>query len=231
MYAVKGLVVAAVVALLGTVVPAAGATLLINGSFETGVPGNTRGMTNSALFGSLPTATGKQPNWDTWGGLNGWTLATGSGIAVQTAGTVNKISPHTGKYYVALDAVSNTKLTQDVALKAGTYTLKLWYNFDQGTVTTNSMTFGITKNGLPVANSTYIPLVTTRKSWTLVSMNFRVRSAGTYQVYIGGTGSSDGKGGFIDDVDLSQVPIPAAGFGLIGALAALGALKRRRRTA
>lgn len=231
MFVRKGLMTAAVAVMLGTVVPAAGATLLINGSFEGGVPGNTRGTTNGALFGSLPMATGKQPNWDTWRGLNGWTLASGSAIAVDTAATNNKIAPHSGKYYVGLDVLNNTMMTQNVALKSGTYTLKLWYNFDQGSVLTNSMTFGITKNGLPVANATYIPLVSTRKSWTQVSINFRVRTAGTYQVFVGAAGVSDGKGGYIDDIDLSQVPVPAAGLGLIGALGALIGLKRRRRAA
>lgn len=226
MFVRKGLVVAVVAALLGTVVPAAGATLLINGSFESGVPGNTKGTTNLATFGTMSGNTG--PNWDTWNNLNGWTKTSGSGIAVMTDRSSNKMNAKSGEYYVGLDVLNNTRMTQSVALKTGTYTLSLWYNFDQGSAATNSMTFGVT--GITGANTNYIPLTSTRQVWTKVSMNFRVQTAGNYQVYVGGVGNSDGKGGFIDDFELTQVPVPAAGFGLIGALAALGGLKRRRRS-
>lgn len=225
MSAWKGLVVATVVALLGTVMPAAGATLLVNGSFEAGVPLNTRGMTNGATFGAMSGNSG--PNWDMWNNLNGWTKASGSGIAVMTDRSSNKMDAKNGEYYVGLDVLNNTRMTQSVALNTGTYTLSLWYNFDQGSAATNSMTFGVT--GITGANTTYVPLTSTRQNWTRVSMNFRVQTVGIYQVYVGGVGSSDGKGGFIDDFELTQVPVPAAGLGLIGALAALGGLKRRRR--
>lgn len=225
----KGLVVTAVAALLGMVMPAAGATLLVNGSFESGVPLNTRGTTNNALFGSLATSTGGQPSWDTWRGLNGWTLASGSGIAALTDRYSNKMDARSGEYYVGLDVLNNTRMTQTVALRAGTYTLSLWTNFEQGNASTNSLTYGMSGLGLTNASATYVPLTANRHTWTQVSMNIHVAMAGVYQVYVGGAGSSDGKGMYIDDFDLTQVPVPAAGLGLIGALGALVGLKRRRR--
>jgi hypothetical protein len=75
---VVGAVLAAVI---GAALPAYGSTILVNGSFESGVPGNSRGIVNGANFNAMVTSG---PNWDAWRGLNGWTLASGSGIAVET---------------------------------------------------------------------------------------------------------------------------------------------------
>jgi len=223
----KGLVGAAVAVLLGTVVPAAGATLLINGSFETGVPLNTKGLTNRATYSVMAGRTG--PDWDTWTSLNGWTMTSGRGIAVMTDRSTSKFDAKDGEYYVGLDVLSNTRMVQNVLLKQGTYSLSLWTNFEQGNASTNSLNFGMTGLGLTNASMTYVPLVANRHSWTQVSMNIHVATTGIYQVYVGGAGSSDGKGMLIDDIDLTQIPVPAAGFGLIAALASLVGLKRRRR--
>lgn len=42
------------------------------------------------------------------------------------------------------------------------------------------------------------------------------------------TGTSDGKGRFIDNAALTPVPLPAAGIGLFGALGLLVGIRRKR---
>lgn len=217
---------AALTALMGMVLPATGATLLINGSFETGVPGNPKGLVNGKRFDELLTS---KSDWDAYGSLNGWTLASGPGIAVETDRTNSKIDAQDGAYYVALDSIGNSSLVQTVALGVGRYTLSLWYSPDKGNASTNGIAFGIT--GLGGGTATIGTNGAKRGRWSLISLNVFVQTAANYQVYVGATGKSDDKGGFIDNVTLTPVPLPAAGLTLLAGLGALTAARRRRRSA
>jgi hypothetical protein len=218
---VVGAVLAAVI---GAALPAHGSTILVNGSFESGVPGNSRGIVNGANFNAMVTSG---PNWDAWRGLNGWTLASGPGIAVETDRTNSKIDAQNGEYYVGLDVIGNSSLVQTVTLGVGRYTLSLWYSPDTGNAATNGIAYGIT--GLGSATATIGTNGAKRGDWSLLSLDLMVRVAGNYQVFLGATGKSDGKGGFIDNVALTPAPLPAAGLVLLGGLGALAGLRRRRR--
>ena len=219
----SGLLLAALASVLSMSLPAAGATILVNGSFETGVPGNVRGTVNGALFGSMVNSG---PSWDAWKSLNGWTLASGPGIAVETQRTNNKIDAQSGDYYVGLDVIGNSRIVQNVALGVGRYTLSLWYSPDTGNAATNGIDYGIT--GLGSATATIGTNGAKRGIWSLVSLDVLVQTAGNYQVYVGATGTSNGMGGFIDNIALTAVPLPAAGLALLGAIGMMGGLRRRR---
>ncbi len=222
----RGIIAAAVAWATVMAMPSSGATILMNGSFESGVPGNGAGIVNGATFGNMVTSG---PSWDAWRGLNGWTLASGPGIAVETDRTNSKIDAQNGEYYVALDSIGNSRLVQSVALTVGRYTLSLWYSPDTGNAATNGISYGIT--GLGGATATIGTNGAKRGGWSLISLDVLVTTAGSYQVYVGATGNSDGKGGFIDNIALTPVPLPAAGLGLLGGLAALAGFGRRRRAA
>jgi hypothetical protein len=220
----KSFIGAVLAGVMGMAMPAFGATLLINGSFEDGVPGNTRGTTNNARFGNLPVS-GR--NWDTWNSLDGWTLSSGSGIAVETDRTRNFIDAQDGNYYVALDRVGNSTIVQNVALGIGRYTLSLWYSPQTNAANTNGVTYGIT--GLGGATATVGTGGATRGQWTQLVLDLMVTVAGNYQVYVGATGTSNNRGAFVDNIALAPVPVPAAGLVLLGGLGALAGLRRKRK--
>jgi len=211
-------------AFVGMTLPAAGATLLINGSFEDGVPGNTRGTTNNALFDRMPT---RGANWDTWASLDGWTLSSGSGIGVETNRTRPFIDAEDGNYYVALDRIGNSTIVQNVALGVGRYTLSVWYSPQTNAANTSGVTYGIT--GLGGATATVGTNGATRGQWTQLVLDLMVTVAGTYQVYLGATGTSNNRGAFVDNITLAPVPVPAAGLVLLGGLGALAGVRRRQR--
>ncbi len=54
--------------------PVSAATIVTNGSFESGVPGNTPGLNNGALFGNLNSSG---PSWDRWRNIDGWRTVSG----------------------------------------------------------------------------------------------------------------------------------------------------------
>lgn len=204
-------------------VPATAATLLINGSFETGVPGNPRGIVTGTRFDALTTS---RNDWDAYGSLDGWTLDSGPGIAVETDRSNRRIDAQDGEHYVGLDVIGNARITQTVALTVGAYTLNLWYSPDTNNAATNGIDFGITGLGGGVA--TVGTGGARRGRWSQISLNVLVQVAGDYQVYIGATGRSDGRGGYIDNIALTPVPLPAAGLGLLGALGLMAGLRRKR---
>ncbi|MEZ5770310.1 MAG: hypothetical protein R3D61_01300 [Defluviimonas denitrificans] len=213
---------AALLALLSAV-PASGATLLVNGSFESGPLGNPAGSVNGATFDTLTTGS---RSWDAYGSLDGWTLASGPGIAVETDRSNNKIDAQDGEHYVGLDVIGNARITQTVALTVGAYTLNLWYSPNTNNAATNGIDFGITGLGSGVA--TVGTMGARRGEWSQISLNVLVQVAGDYQVYVGATGRSDGRGGYIDNIALTPVPLPAAGLGLLGALGLMAGLRRKR---
>jgi hypothetical protein len=219
-----GFLGSALAVLIGMSLPAAGATVLINGSFEDGVPGNTRGTTNNARFGNLPVSG---PRWDTWTSLDGWSLSSGTGIGVETNRTRTFIDAQDGNYYVALDRIGNSTIVQNVALGVGKYTLSLWYSPSTNNAGTNGVSYGIT--GLGGAMATVGTGGATRGQWTQFVLDLMVTVAGNYQVYLGATGSSNSRGALVDNISLAPVPLPAAGLALLGGLGALAGVRRRQR--
>lgn len=215
--------------------PAGAATIVQNGSFETPVPGNSRGLINNSVYGNMPNTGG---GWDIWRSLPGWTLASGPGIEVQTNRTLGTIDAQDGKYYLELDSTANSAIQQFINLAVGRYQLSFYYSPRTNVVGDNGISFGVNKQ---TGTSSFVSLLSGSISgpnglsavgrWTKVSAIFNVATAGSYQLRLGAIGTSNGVGGFIDNVSVkvATVPVPAAGGMLMAAMAGLGALRRRRR--
>jgi hypothetical protein len=87
---------------------------------------------------------------------------------------------------------------------------------------------GLFANLLGTMNSTSAVI----NDWVKVSYTFTVDGLDNlYALTFRAEGTSNELGGFIDDVSVAPVPVPAAGFLLIGALGGLVALRRRKTAA
>jgi hypothetical protein len=216
--------IAMLAATMALAVPAGASTIVVNGSFETGVPGDVAGSYNGNNYGAMPGFGG----WDIWDDLNGWQSVDGApGIEAQTSGTLG-FAAQDGDYYLELDTTSNSVMQQIVNLVAGAYKLSFWYAPRIGDTSTDGIGYTL---GRLAAGSVNASVGDTVNGWSHIVAEFTVQTAGAYALTFAAEGRSDGLGGLIDNVSIdgiAAVPVPAAGFLLLGGLGALGALKRRR---
>jgi len=219
------LLVCAAGAVLAFAAAASASPIVTNGGFESGVPGNKKGLQNGALFGDLNSSG---PSWDRWLAINGWTRTYGTGIEVQSNRTLSTIDAQEGTHYVELDSNSNSGMKQTLNLGVGDYVLKFWYSPRTSQPNTNGIEYavGSLTGGYVTTNRPTSAVVGT---WTQIVSTFRVSQRGNYDLKFSATGLSDSYGGLIDNVSVAPVPLPAAGLGLMAALGGLGALRRRRR--
>ncbi len=190
--------------------------LLTNGSFEED-PG-TPGLANGSNFGD---------NWDIWASLPGWNSANAAGIEVQTSGTVG-LTPQDGRAYIELDTARNSVIEQYVDVAPGRYMLSFWYSPRvQGDTRTNIITYGI---GSTLFGSVTGPAGPFQVgTWTQVVGYFDIDLPGQTLLRFSAEGTSDGFGGYLDNVVVAAVPLPAAGLLLLAALGVLRLLPSRRR--
>ena len=221
-------IAAGIAATLALALPAAASTIVTNGSFETGVPGNVAGNHNGASYGAMPGYGG----WDIWTEIDGWKTVSGDGIEAQTNGTIGEVDAQDGQYYLEMDARGNSTMEQLVSLARGAYQLSFWYSPRSGDNATNGVDYAL---GSLVAGTVTGPSGaegTAVGQWTQFVSSFSVASAGSFALRFGGSGRSDGYGGLIDNVAItaqpSDVPVPAAGLLLLGGVGGLGALRKRR---
>lgn len=222
-------------ALLALALPsAAAAATVVNGSFEADAGRAQDGQ----AFGTLAAGTGNN-SWSVFDSLPGWTRVGGTGIEVQTARTLGSIDAHGGNHYVELDANSNSAMQQMLTLEAGRYLLSFWYSPRDSRDASNGIAYAV---GSLVAGSITGPAPATGTTpltrvglWTEVTALFDVSTRGSYALSFAATGTSNGYGGFIDDVSVTAVPqpfaavpLPAGGVLLAGGLGLLAALGRRR---
>lgn len=198
--------------------------LISNGSFEDGTTGRPFGIVNGARFGQLPVSG---PSWDVFQAVKGWKTASGSGIEVQTNATLPSIDAKQGSYYLELDGLDNSSISQKVHLGAGSYNLSFWYS--PRTNNSASNTIGYSLGNIVSGQVTNSYKGAQVGFWTQIQTRVTIRSGGNYDLILAALGTSDGYGGLIDDVSLTAVPLPAAGLGLLGGLTGLGVLRRRRR--
>ena len=202
---------------------AANAATVVNGSFEMdpGVAGNFGGD-----FSTLPTTDSR--TWDVWDGLPGWTVHSGSGIEIQTERTLG-FSPQDGDRYVELDSHpgpnSNTTIYQDILFEAGYYELSFWYSPRTTNAGSNGIGFGV--DGIFESLVSGPSGVYPRRTWTEVTYHFEVASDTTQRLFFGATGRQDTLGGFIDNVSISEIPVPASALLLLGGLFGLGMMRRK----
>lgn len=224
------LVTASILA-LALAAPASAATIVQNGSFEEdpGFVGITGDGDAGQTYGSLVGASGGS-SWEIYSSLPGWTANAGSsGIEVQTANTI-PLAPYHGNYYVELDGNQNTTIAQSIFLGVGRYVLSFAYSPRVNDITTNAISFGVSGLLADLVNGPGIG-GTAIGQWSLITREFVVTTAGNYSLFFDAATQSDSLGGFIDNIKVAPVPVPAAGGLLLAGLVGLGALKRRRKTA
>lgn len=203
---------------------AALATPIINGGFEDD-PGATPGL-YGRTFSALPGMGAS--GWDIFTTLPGWSYDT-DGIEVQTKDVI-PLDPVEGKYYAELDGNRNTTIKQDVYLDIGKYLLSFYYSPRVDSVSTNLIDYGLegfeprSVNG-PGIGGTALGV------WTHVTAAYDITTAGTYTLYFDAGSLSDSYGGFLDDIKLAAVPVPAGGLMLLAGLGGLALLRRRKPAA
>lgn len=192
------------------------AATVVNGSFEsTYGPGDVVQRSTWGVHSSLPGV---------------WTTTSGPGIEIQTNATLTQIDAQDGNHYVELDSHTgtdtNSSMTQSVFLDAGNYQLSFYYSPRTSNAGSNGIDFSIASlsgnitgpgNGVAVG------------SWTQVIRDFTVGVAGNYNLTFAATGRDDSLGGFVDNVSIAPVPLPAAGIMLLAGLGGLGVMRARKR--
>jgi hypothetical protein len=203
---------------------AAGAATIFSDDFES--PNNTQ-------------------NWQVYQTFGSWSTTSGSGIEIQKTGAVGGVSARSGDQYVELDSDNengglsgqpkNSSMTTKLNLGAGTYRVDWYYQPRTNTAGDSTISVylagasqGLFANLLGTMNSTSAVI----NDWVKVSYTFTVDGLDNlYALTFRAEGTSNELGGFIDDVSVAPVPVPAAGFLLIGALGGLVALRRRKTAA
>ncbi|MEX2517963.1 MAG: VPLPA-CTERM sorting domain-containing protein [Paracoccaceae bacterium] len=208
---------------------------VVNGDFEDKTFSNPNpGLVNGIAIGDLETSG---PGWDVYTDILGWETSAGSGIELQTNGTIGSFNANSGTRYVELDSHpapnSNSTMFQTLVLDPGTYQLDFFYSPRNGDAGSNGIDYSVTGliSGFLLAGGVTGPSGTTTVGlWTLVSSFFTVQAGDSpVTLSFSAVGAENTLGGFIDDVSVSAVPVPAALPLLITALAGLGFLSRRRQ--
>lgn len=192
------------------------ANLVTNGDFET--TSNLQGKVNSLYLNNLSSG-----QWDVFTSLPGWTTTTGYGIEVQH----NAVASGTG-LYVELDShpwsgssssTTNSNISQNIAgLTVGQqYTIQFDYYSRTGTPS----------SGINVSLGDFsYDVLSTAKSWTTILQTFVYSGSNSNLTFLA-TGSADQLGGFIDNVSLSAVPVPAAAWMLGAGVLAIAGIRRK----
>ena len=211
-------------AMAGWAVSAEATTVpIFNGSFEAGTTGRPTGLASGLRFGQLNT-TGS--GWDTYTGLQGWTNVSGGRIEIHADRDPTKVDAQDGDYYISLDGGVNSTIQQSVALSKGTYLLSFWYSPESTNAASNAIRYSV--GNLVSGQVTRGTNGATLGAWTQVQSLFRVTTIGSYSLAFGALGSANHVGGFLDNVTIAAVPVPAAGLGLLTGLLGLFGIRRRR---
>lgn len=206
------------IAVLAATTLTASAATVINGSFEDAPSEQGRSGTD---FNQM-NISGR--TWDIWNALPGWDTTTGRGVEVQSDRTLGDIDAHSGNHYLELDTTRNSGITQSVYLNEGKYELSFWYAPRSNNSNSNGISFGIGNMFDTVAGPSG---EFQRYTWTEVVRSFSIDSAGTYDLTFAATQQSDGLGGLLDTIDITEIPLPASALLLLGGLGAIGALRRK----
>lgn len=173
--------------------------------------------------------------------IPGWTkFDNTAGIEVQT-GFIGDASAIEGVNKVELDShgqeQTNSGMYQTVNLGVGSYTFSFEYLGRTDDEDTNGIYYaledGAVTNGITYTTGLFTGDVTGVLSdgWTTVTVLFDVLTAGDYTLEFWAGGEDDKLGGYIDDVQISAVPLPPAMLLFGGAMLGLGWLSRRRKAA
>lgn len=155
-------------------------------------------------------------------GLTGWTVSRGA-VTIETNATA-PLPAQDGTAFAELVGQTSALLRQTVSLHTGRYVLSLWYSPEAATqAATSKLGFnmgGLIRGVISTANGASVG------NWVQVNVEFLARSTRNYQLSLANYGKA---GGFVDNVAIAPVPVPAAGVVLLGALGALAGLRRRKK--
>lgn len=244
----KKAALATLLAVVSLGAPASASTIVLNGSFEQDAA--TKGLKNSIEFTKL---AGSSKGWDTFSSLPGW-VAPGKKdvISVHADKGAREIDAIFGEYYIELDSKVSPGIRQTLALSAGSYMLSFYVSpsdlggddeddkKDRKDKKTSGISYSIADLAGTLLGSSGRGETSVGK-WTEVTGRFTVAKDGNYDLDFAAFNSNGLFRGYIDNITVdpakieppalapSPVPVPAAGLLMIGAVAALGSLARRRR--
>lgn len=202
---------------------AVSAATVVNGSFEEDAGTAQDGQ----AFSTLASGSGND-SWSVFSSLPGWTTVSGSGIEVQTTNTLG-LTPQDLAHYVELDSNNNSTMKQTINFTStGSYLLSFWYSPRNDDAASNGITYSIGTLLGSVTGPGGGPPATSVGSWTQILASFVITQTGNYDLVFAASGTDNSLGGFIDNVSIAPIPLPAGGLLLIGALGGLAALRRRK---
>lgn len=190
-----------------TIAGAAHAATVVNGSFE-----------------DTPDMGGA--SWRVFDSIDGWSTASGAGIEIQS-GVV--MTSQDGNNHIELDSHgsgSNSTMAQSIYFDEGVYRLSFYYAPRTNRTGSNGIQYSVGEYLLGTVsgpNGMYA-----RRQWSLVEADFSVTDSGYYDLSFAATGREDTLGGLLDNVSISEVPLPASAMLLLGGLAGFGALRRKK---
>ncbi|SET70334.1 VPLPA-CTERM sorting domain-containing protein [Paracoccus homiensis] len=195
---------------------AASAATVVNGGFED-VSGLNKGGLNKGKYGIYES-------------ISGWTKATGGGIELQNNATLGNRDANSGNWYVELDSTRNSSMYQDITFStAGVYAMSFFYAPRTKTPGDNGVSYSIA-NGSSELVSGLVDGVAPADWMKVTSGSFKVDAGDTLRLTFSAEGISNSLGGFIDDVSIAPVPLPASALLLMGALSGMGIAARRRKS-
>ncbi len=164
--------------------------------------------------------------------IEGWKRTHGPGIEVQN-GLIGEALPYDGKQKIELDSgildddfpTANSGMEQTVTLAAGAYEFSFAYLGRTSDAGTNGIGYSISpkilKDDVTGVNS---------DGWMIISHLFELKEDTDVTMSFWAQGTDDWRGGYIDNVRISAVPLPPAVLLFGAALAGLGWVGRRRKT-
>lgn len=182
------------------------------------------GVLAAVLTLSGPALANTVTNGSFENGLTGWQLARGGAPDLHSG---SPLVAEDGSTFAELDNNNNTLIRQSVGLTVGRYVLSFWYSPNASGNALSSQV-GYRLGNLAVGRVDGATTGATVGNWIQISMEFTAKTARQYLLSFAAYGKADGNGGYIDNVDISPVPVPAAGFALLGALGGLFGLRRRK---